>query len=229
MKSDMESRPPMNLDRVMNSQRVLILSPHTDDAELGAGGTIARLLDEGKDIDYVVFSGCETSVPNGMPKDTLRRECQNAAKLIGLQPGRLTIMDYQVRTFPEHRQEILEDMIRLKELHKPDLVLVPSSNDVHQDHTTIYWEALRAFKKEASIWGYEHPWNNLTFATDIFVRLSEGQVERKITALKAYESQITFSQKSYFDETNLRSLIYARGSQVDARYAEAFELVRLLY
>ena len=72
---------------VVNLKRVLILSPHTDDAELGAGGTIARLLEEGKDIEYVVFSGCETSVPNGMPKDTLRKECKHAAELIGLATG----------------------------------------------------------------------------------------------------------------------------------------------
>ena len=219
----------MNLDRTMSFRRVLVLSPHTDDAELGAGGTIARLLDEGKDIDYVVFSGCETSVPNGMPKDTLRRECTRAAATIGLSPEKLNIMNYRVRTFPEYRQDILEDMIKLKHEHAPDLVLVPSSSDMHQDHSTIYWEALRAFKKEASIWGYEHPWNNLTFATDIFVRLSAAQVERKIAALKEYDSQITFSEKSYFDETNLRSVIFARGAQVDVRYAEAFELVRLLY
>jgi LmbE family N-acetylglucosaminyl deacetylase len=219
----------MNLDKMTNFGRVLVLSPHTDDAELGAGGTVARLLDEGKDIYYVVFSGCETSVPNGMAKDTLRRECTQAAEIMGLSPGKLTILNYQVRTFPEHRQEILEDMVRLKKTYTPDLVLVPSSNDVHQDHSTVYWEALRAFKKEASIWGYEHPWNNLNFATDIFVKLSAAHVDRKIAALKAYDSQITFAKKSYFDETNLRSLIYSRGSQVDARYAEAFELVRLLY
>jgi LmbE family N-acetylglucosaminyl deacetylase len=213
----------------MDLQKVLILSPHTDDAELGAGGTIARFLAEGKEIHYVAFSGCETSVPEGMPQDTLRKECLASTGVLGIPPERVSIRHYWVRTFPEHRQEILEDMIKLKKEVAPDLVLVPSSQDMHQDHTTIYWEALRAFKKEASIWGYEHPWNNLTFSTDVFVRLSEEHVESKIKALRAYESQITFSQKSYFDETNLRSVMHARGAQVDISYAEAFELVRLLY
>jgi N-acetylglucosamine malate deacetylase 1 len=213
----------------MELNKILVLSPHTDDAELGAGGTIARFINEGKDIYYVAFSGCETSVPKGMPEDTLRKECLRSTKKLGLSLKTVRILDYQVRTFPEHRQEILEEMIRLKNEISPDLVLVPSSNDMHQDHTTIYWEALRAFKKEASIFGYEHPWNNLNFSTDIFVKLTQEQVESKILALKEYVSQITFSQKSYFDETNLRSLIYARGAQVDERYAEAFELVRLLY
>jgi N-acetylglucosamine malate deacetylase 1 len=213
----------------MNLEKILVLSPHTDDAELGAGGTIAKFIDEGKKIFYVAFSGCETSVPKGMPKDTLRKECKKSTKALGLSPDSVRILDYQVRTFPEHRQIILEEMIKIKHELNPDLVLIPSSNDMHQDHSTIYWEALRAFKKDASIFGYEHPWNNLNFSTDIFVRLTEAQVETKIKALREYESQITFSQKSYFDETNLRSLIFARGSQVNARHAEAFELVRLLY
>ncbi len=39
-----------------NLQNVLILSPHTDDAELGAGGTIARFVEEGKKIHYIAFS-----------------------------------------------------------------------------------------------------------------------------------------------------------------------------
>ncbi len=213
----------------MDLERVLVLSPHTDDAELGAGGTMARFLEEGKQLFYVAFSGCEESVPTGMPKDTLRKECVKATGLMGLSADKVSILSYQVRTFPEHRQEVLDEMIRLKEKHRPDLVLVPSSHDMHQDHSTIYWEALRAFKKDASIWGYEHPWNNLTFHSDVFVRLSEAHVAKKIWSLQAYQSQTTISQKSYFDETNLQSLLHARGAQLDTKYAEAFELVRLVY
>jgi LmbE family N-acetylglucosaminyl deacetylase len=210
----------------MDDNKILVLSPHTDDGELGAGGTIARFLDEGKDVYYVAFSGCETSVPIGLPKDTLRKECKRSIVTLGLQPEKVIILDYQVRTFPEHRQEILDTLIKFKQELDPGLVLVPSSNDMHQDHGVIYWEALRAFKKEASIWGYEHPWNNLTFTTDIFVELTSEQVERKINALKRYESQ---TDKRYMDEKNLRALICTRGAQLDVAYAEAFELVRLIY
>ena len=129
----------------------------------------AKFLDEGKEVYYVAFSGCEASVPQGLPKNTLRKECKRSTKALGLKPENVIIKDYQVRTLPEHRQEILDELIRLKgEIH-PEIVLVPSSHDMHQDHAVIYWEALRAFKKEASIWGYEHPWNNLSFSTDIFV------------------------------------------------------------
>ena len=137
----------------------------------------------------------------------------------------LILLDYEVRTFPLHRQEILDEIIKLKDKIKPDLVLVPSSNDIHQDHQTIYEEALRAFKKNSSIWGYEHPWNNLTFTTDIFVKLEEKHIKKKIEALKAYKSQ---DFRTYFDERYIRALAYTRGTQVNFTYAECFELLRLL-
>lgn len=209
----------------MDLQKVLVLSPHTDDGELGAGGTIARFLDEGKEVYYVVFSSCGASIPQDSPSDILRKECLQSTKILGISPEQLFLLDYDVRTFPDHRQEILENMIVFKERFKPDLVLVPSSHDMHQDHGTIHHEALRAFKKETSIWGYEHPWNNLTFTTDIFVRLKQEHMGKKIAALKQYESQ---NNRSYFDETYLRSLAYTRAVQVDLDCVEAFELIRLL-
>jgi LmbE family N-acetylglucosaminyl deacetylase len=145
---------------------------------------------------------------------------------MGIPSESTTIFDYYVRTFPDHRQEILEDLIKYKEQYSPDLVLVPSSQDTHQDHAVIYWEALRAFKKDSSIWGYEHPWNNLTFTTDIFIRLEEKNLDKKIKALKEYRSQ---SNRTYMDEKNIRALACTRGAQLDIPFAEAFELIRLIY
>jgi LmbE family N-acetylglucosaminyl deacetylase len=210
---------------MMKKNTILVLSPHTDDGELGAGGTISKFLDEGKDVYYIAFSGCEASVPQGLPKNTLRKECKRSTKILGLKPDKVIIMDYEVRTLPEHRQEILEKLIKLKGEFQPEIVLVPSSHDMHQDHGVIYWEALRAFKKEASIWGYEHPWNNLSFSTDIFVVLNLKNMERKLKALKEYKTQ---KSKSYMDEKNIMALGCTRGSQLDQPYAETFELIRLI-
>jgi len=205
--------------------RILVLSPHTDDGEIGAGGTIARFVEEEKEIYYVAFSSCEASVPKGFPEDVLKIECQKATSILGIKPENVILLEYEVRTFPLHRQEILDDMIALNRQIKPELVLVPSSNDIHQDHQVIYAEALRAFKKNASIWGYEHPWNNLTFTTDIFVKLEERHIKKKIEAMKQYESQ---NFRPYFDEKYIKALAYMRGTQVDYPFAETFELIRLL-
>ena len=210
----------------MNGNRVLVLSPHTDDGELGAGGTIARFIDEGKDVYYVAFSGCETSIPEGLPKNTLRKECRRSVVSLGFLPEKITLLDFEVRTFPQHRQEILDKLINLKQRIEPGLVLLPSTQDMHQDHGVIYSEALRAFKKESSIWGYEHPWNNLTFTTDIFVTLNLKYMERKLKAIKEYKTQ---QSKSYMDEKNIMALSCTRGSQIDVSFAEAFESIRLIY
>ncbi|MBN1600768.1 MAG: PIG-L family deacetylase [Chitinispirillaceae bacterium] len=210
----------------MDHDKVLVLSPHTDDAELGAGGTIAKFLEEGIEIFYVVFSGCEISVPDGMAKETLREECKTATSILGLNSGRVSILNYPVRKFPEYRQDILDAMIQMKDRYLPNLILVPSSSDMHQDHRVICEEALRAFKRDSSIWGYEHPWNNLVFTTDIFIKLSKEQVEKKLASLRAYHSQ---SDKSYMSEDSILSLIRTRGTQLDVSYAEAFELIRMIY
>ncbi len=210
---------------MVNHNRVLVISPHPDDGELGCGGTLARWIEEGKDIHYVVFSICEENVPEHMPRDILAKECHSSMKLLGVSLEKLTILDYKVRKFPAFRQEILDSLTKLKEQIKPEIVLVPSSSDTHQDHSTIYCETLRAFKKEASIWGYEHPWNNLTFTFDIFIRLEDKHIDKKIAALRCYKSQVN---RSYFDERYTRAQVASRGVQVDCRNAEVFESIRLI-
>lgn len=207
----------------MDIDKVLVLSPHTDDGELGAGGTIARFVEEGKTIYYVAFSTCRKSVPQGLSDNTLMLECQQSVKTLGIQIDNLILLNYEVRTFPQHRQQILDNLIEFNEKLKPDLVLVPSSSDTHQDHQTIYNEALRAFKKTSSIWGYEHPWNNLSFTSDIFVKLEERHMARKVEALMQYKSQYF---RPYFDQKYIMALAYTRGTQVDLPYVETFELIR---
>jgi len=206
-------------------ERIMVLSPHTDDGELGAGGTIARFVAEGKHVYYAALSRCEISVPEGLKKDTLRKECKNATKTLGIPSNNVALLDYETRKFPMHRQEILDDLIELNQKIKPDLVLLPSSNDIHQDHRTVHEEGLRTFKKTSSIWGYEHPWNNLTFTTDIFVKLEERYIEKKIKTLEQYKSQ---DFRKYFNADYIRAWAFTRGTEIDVPLAEAFELIRLM-
>lgn len=102
-------------------------------------------------------------------------------------------------------------------------MFIPSLHDIHQDHTTIAQEGVRAFKN-TTILGYELIWNNLTFNTQCFITLGEKDVQRKILALKEYQSQ---GQRDYLSAEFIYSLAKARGVQVGVEYAEAFEVVRL--
>jgi len=205
--------------------RVLILAPHTDDGELGCGGTIARFVEEGKEVYYAAFSVAEKSVPEGFPKNILETEVRKAMKILGVSESNLLIYKYEVRTFSYHRQEILEDIISLRKELQPDLVFIPSPNDLHQDHKVIAEEGIRAFKK-STILGYEMPWNNISFNTISFIPLEERHIKKKIDALRCYETQ---RYRSYLNEDFIRSLARTRGTQIEVEYAEAFEVIRWVF
>ena len=208
---------------ITDFNNILVLAPHTDDGELGLGGTIARFIEEGKKVMYVAFSTAQQSVPEGFPKDILKTEVKEATHTLGIQPENLIIHNYEVRKLGYSRQEILEDLIRLKKSSHFDLVFIPSLHDIHQDHTTIAQEGLRAFKN-TTILGYELIWNNLTFNTQCFVNLDKRHLDKKIESLKAYKSQ---GSRDYLSEEFIYSLAKARGVQAGCPYAEAFEVVRL--
>ncbi|HOA81679.1 MAG TPA: PIG-L family deacetylase [Defluviitaleaceae bacterium] len=201
---------------------ILVLAPHTDDGEFGCGGSISKWVNEGKEVYYVAFSSAEKSVPKEMPKDILKKEVQEATKVLGIKKNNLILFDYPVREFPEYRQQILEDMIRLGNELKPELVLLPSTTDTHQDHQTISQEGFRAFKKISMI-GYEMPYNNLNFSTNLFVALEERYLNQKIEALKCYRSQ---AGRIYATDDFVRSLARVRGTQIGIEYAEVFEVIR---
>ena len=65
-------------------QKVLILASHTDDAEFGCGGTIAKLIHVANDVHYVAFSLVDDSVPKEFPSDILRKEVMPATTKLGL-------------------------------------------------------------------------------------------------------------------------------------------------
>ncbi len=203
-------------------KRILILSPHTDDGELGCGGSIARFVEEGKEVFYVALSSCEKSVPEEYPGDILRIEVKRATGMLGIKESNLLLYEYEVREFPKLRQEILDTLIELREELQPDTVFTPSSYDTHQDHKATREETLRAFK-ECTIMGYEQPWNNITFDTTAFVLLEERHLRKKIEALNCYESQ---KGRAYLDDAFIKSLARTRGVQINADYAEVFEVIR---
>jgi LmbE family N-acetylglucosaminyl deacetylase len=203
-------------------KNVFVLAPHTDDGELGAGGTIARLIENGANVYYFAFSTAEESVPEGHPKDVLKTEVLNATKKLGIKKENVIIYHYKVRKLNYARQEILEDLIKHKKEIVPDLVLMPSLHDIHQDHSTIAQEGLRAFKL-CTILGYELIWNNLTFNTTSFVKLEKRHVQCKCNALKEYKSQ---EGRNYMSEDFIYSLAKTRGVQIGTTYAESFEVLR---
>lgn len=209
---------------MFNPKKILVLAPHTDDGELGCGGSIAKFCSEGREVYYAAFCLCAKSLPPTLPADTLAQECKKATATLGIQPSNLILYNYEVRELPQVRQQILEELVSLNKKIKPDFVLLPAGTDVHQDHQVIHQEGLRAFK-QCTLAGYELPWNNFSFHTSFFVRLNEDNIIKKVEALKVYQSQ---AQRNYFQEDFIRSLARVRGVQCNAEYAEAFEIYKLI-
>ena len=205
--------------------RVLALSPHTDDVEIACGGTMARLIQNGAQIKSVAFSDCEESVPPGFPNDALRKEFFMANKALGVEEKDCKVLDYSVRKFPQYRQEILEELVVLNKNYQPDLVLIPSTMDTHQDHLTIAEEAYRAFKK-TTILAYDCPWNQQFPRLNCFIKLYENLLDVKLTAISQYRSQ-SF-RGGYVTEEFIRALALLRGGEMGEPLGEGFEVVRYM-
>jgi len=206
-------------------ERVLVLSPHTDDAEFGCGATLSRLNRSGSSIMSVAFSAAEESVPDGFPRDVLRSEFLNAHAALGIPEQQCRALTFRVRQFPHYRQEILEELVKLSRTYKPDLVFVPSTTDTHQDHKTLAEEAFRAFKR-TSILAYEVPWNQQVSFINGFFKIDDIDLTRKLAAIAAYKSQ---QHRPYVTPEFVRSLAVVRGGQMGAPLAEGFEVVRSFY
>lgn len=204
--------------------RFLFLGPHTDDVELGCGGTIAKFSEKKAEIHVAVFSTAEKSVPKGFPKTQLRDEFQRAMSVLGIKKERLVVFNYEVRKLSYSRQEVLEELVALRKRIDPQVVFLPSGEDLHQDHQTVYFEGLREFK-DITLWGYELPWNTITFPTRGFVTLEERHIKKKWQALKEYKTQFAL-KRPYFSLDFIRGLARIRGTQVKAEFAEAFDAIR---
>jgi len=209
---------------MIDPQKILVLSPHTDDGELGCGGSIARYAAAGKEVHYAAFSLCAKSLPAALPADTLAHECKAATAVLGIPASQVTLFDFEVREFPRQRQAILEELVVLQKKIQPDLIFIPQAQDIHQDHGVIHQEALRAFKN-TSVLGYEQVWNQVTTVTNLFIQLSEEALAKKAASLQCYQSQ---QQRVYMQAEFTRSLALVRGVQGKYQYAEAFEVYKMM-
>ena len=199
---------------------ILVLSPHPDDAEISCGASIVRFLEEGHQVNHMIFSTAENVNNEVVSIDRRKREVLDAQMCLGCK-------HWSFRVFPHrqlhlYRDKVRDELLSLRDSMHPELVFMPCIGDLHQDHETVTKEALRVFKG-VSILGYETLRNNLQFKAQAFIRLEEKHIQRKIKAVECYKTQ---SFRNYTQPEFIRSLAISRGVQVDAEYAEAFEVIR---
>ena len=195
-------------------KRALILSPHTDDAELGCGGTISKMVEDGWNVHVIYFSAVGDRYPN------LAEEAANSGKILGVSHE---ILDFETRFFPRDRQAILQTLYDHSRKKGYDIVFTPTTTDIHQDHGVVTSEAKRAFR-DCTLLGYELPWNNLEVTLNCFIPLEERHIKKKILALECYDSQ---KHNPYFNEKFFRSVVKMRGIQLSSPFAEGFETIKV--
>jgi LmbE family N-acetylglucosaminyl deacetylase len=171
------------------------------------------------------FSTAEESLAPGAAPTMLRDEFLAAMQALGIPSERTLVFGYPVRRLSYYRQELLEELVKLRRQINPGMVFIPSASDLHQDHQVLNAEGLRCFK-DMTVWGYELPWNNIGFPAQAFVALEPCDLQAKWKALQAYTSQFDLG-RPYFSWEFIEGLARVRGVQVKALYAEAFEVMRL--
>lgn len=202
----------------LHDRKVLAIAPHVDDVELGAGATIHQL---GKHNEvYYIGLSC----PPLVKQDVFMSEFRTSARILGLDPARIILRNFDPRNLFDARGEILQLLYDLNKEIKPDLVLIPNSQDIHQSHEVVFAEARRAFKY-TTILGYELPWNNMNFSMDVFITLGREDVDAKIAAINAFETQ---KSRIFFSNDIVGDLARVRGKQIGNEFAECFEVIRMI-
>lgn len=202
----------------LTDRKILAIAPHVDDVELGAGATVYQLSKK-NEVFYVGLS-----LPPLVEAETIMEEFRASSRILGLDPKRVILKNFDPRNLFDSRGEILQLFYNLNKELKPDLVFIPNSQDMHQSHEVVYAEARRAFKF-TTLLGYELPWNSMDFSMDVFITLDKESVDAKVAAINAYKTQ---KSRLFFSNDIVGDLARVRGKQIGREYAECFELLRLV-
>lgn len=195
---------------MLTSEKILVLAPHADD-EICCAGFIQKIIQEGKEVKLVALANSNDSCQD-------HSEALAAWEILGIEDW--TICEFHARNMKQDQREIGDYLYKIV---RPDLVLMPSPGDVHQDHKAIS-EIAQAVFKYSSILFYEHFFNDSSFKPGLWVSLLDIYMERKLQALRCYGSQLF---RRSLNEEAINSLAILRGGQCGSRYAEAFAVSRL--
>lgn len=213
----------LKLSHKSDSPQVLCLGAHSDDIEIGCGGTVLKLISKHKHIifTWVVFSSSENR----------KREAINSAEafLAGAERRTVIVKEFKDGFFPYMGSEIKSYFEVLKRKVEPDLVLTHQRSDLHQDHRLVSELTWNTFRDHL-ILEYEIPkYDGDLGAPNVFIHLDEAACRTKIrNILKHFKSQ---AGNQWFTEDTFRALMRLRGmeSNAPARYAEAFYGRKLLF
>ncbi len=195
---------------------VLCLGAHSDDIEIGAGGTLLGWIAAGihVDVHWCVLSAAGPRA--------VEAEASAAAFLDGAASADVQLAEFRDGFFPAEGAELKLWMERLKPRVQPDVIFTHRRDDAHQDHREISRLTWNTFRNHL-IFEYEIPkWDGDIGRPNFYVPLTARVLEKKLEILSShFASQ---RSKDWFDGEVFRGLARLRGMECRAseRYAEAF-------
>ena len=221
-------------------KKVLILAPHADDEILGCGGFISKYSKLNYQINVLVLTNANKGAPEIFPPEiikSIRDEAKKANNLIGTH--RLffeNLPAINLNNYPVYKISNIIDKYLTK--IDPEIVFIPSKNDIHDDHKIIFKAAkvsMRPNRKKnlKKILSYEvlseTEWNEdgKFFNPNYFVKLSKSDLNKKKKAFLKYKSQVKKFPHPRSKEA-IVNLSKVRGGQAFTEYAEAFKVEKIL-
>ena len=200
-------------------KRIFFIGAHPDDIEIGAGALIANLKEKSE-----VF--CITLSDNQKNPRLINvvKEHKDSMRILGIDENHDYLREFETRRFKQVRQDILEYLFSLNTKFKPDLVFVHTDADLHQDHSVVTEESLRAFRG-ISLFGFDVIRSSHGFFPDLLIEVNEEDVKKKITALEAYK---TYAEKYYFSPELTRAILVRNGALAEKNFAEGFNIFRMV-
>lgn len=209
-----------------NVKKAVFIGAHTDD-EMICAGTLRKLVKSGVEVKVIAFS-C-APIPGASLERTqgiICLEFLQSMKSIGVLPGNRTILNYDARTLSTHHDKIRQFLFDFTVNEKPDLALILSSEDDHQDHSIVGKSAERVMKNRVPfVIRCHYPWNFINPGrSNLFVKLTPDEFETKLAVIRAYKSQ----HFRYDYENLFTALTRANGLATKNELAEAFEIAYLI-
>jgi LmbE family N-acetylglucosaminyl deacetylase len=203
-------------------RRVLCLGAHSDDIEIGCGGTVLRLIEASAEIEFywlVLSSNPERA-----------REATRSARAFLRRTSRKTIVVKSFRDgfLPYIGAPVKECFEEIKKVFVPDLIFTHFRHDLHQDHRMVCELTWNTFRNHL-ILEYEVPKYDADLRSpNFFVPLTESVCRRKVQGLMRYFG--TQRSKQWFSEDLFEGLLRLRGIEAASptRYAEAFHCRKML-
>ena len=209
---------------MFSNKRVLLVEAHPDDLVWGCGGTLAKFKEAEKrfqsQFQAITFTSCEEDPLN----KGILQENREALNFLGV-TDILRPRAFDRRTLYLHAQEIRDTLHRIKKEYCPEVVFSVSPSDLHQDHS-IVGECCKTIFRESTHFTYPILRSLGTYFKPMcFVVLSKEQMTMKLKALSMFKTQY---RRPYFKKKVVLSEATYYGTQINAEYAEAFEIMELI-